>query len=298
MDTSLFENFMVLSDTLSFTKAAEKLYKSESVLSRQISKLESILECRLFVRNNKSVSLTPAGATLQKGLSQLTLEYDTLIREVRAISDGHSGVIVIGLTPGVRLHDNMFRIITHFARDFPEIHIDLRNYGMGELPQLLRDRKVDFAYSVIDEYVDNPEYSYEYIGSARNFIVLPRSHPLAGKRAEDLTLYDFRDETFLFFDGQLRAIREFAGQCADAGFELKYATVSDSSMMSLMLEMHKGIFITEETSMFRFFGDSVYIPLPVLRSLRLGIIWNKKSPKECCKTFFEYVRHVKEAGIT
>ena len=36
MDTLLFENFLVLAETLSYTKAAEELFKTESVLSRQI----------------------------------------------------------------------------------------------------------------------------------------------------------------------------------------------------------------------------------------------------------------------
>jgi len=298
MNTSLFEDFLVLSETLSFTKAAEKLYKSQSVLSRQISKLETIMGCKLFIRTNKSVSLTLAGSTLRKGLLQLSQEYDALIREVRAKSEGRSGTIVIALTPGVRFHNNMYKIIFNFINDYPDINVDLRIYDIDILREQLSSQKVDFAYGVVDDYYGVPDSSYEIIGYSQNFIVVPRSHPHAARTAEELSLIDFKDDTFLFFECQSRAIREMSRKCKNAGFNLQYTTVPDSSKMALMLELHKGILITDEMSMFRFSGDSVYIPLPDLGSLRLGVVWNNKSSNACSRTFIEYLRQERKASIS
>ena len=68
MDNQLFEYFFVLAEILNYTKAADQLYKTESVLSRQISKLEFKLGVQLFDRTRKTVSLTPASSAFLNGL--------------------------------------------------------------------------------------------------------------------------------------------------------------------------------------------------------------------------------------
>ena len=298
MDTLLFENFLVLAETLSYTKAAEELFKTESVLSRQISKLESILGHKLFVRNNRTVSLTPAGKTLQKGILKISKDYASIIEEMKAIKAGHSGIIKIALSPGVRLHGKMVRIIRSFEKDFPDIHIDLRSHNMGDLQNLLLDQQVDFVYSVIDDFADNSLFSREFVGVSKNFLVVPKGHPKTNSKIEELSLSDFKDETFLFFEDQKRAIRHFTKMCEEAGFTLKYITVADASMMMLLVELQRGILLSEETSMFKICEDMVILPLPALGYLRLGIIQNIKNNKECNATFTQYVRDmsVSEAG--
>jgi DNA-binding transcriptional LysR family regulator len=290
MDTLLFENFLVLAETLSYTKAAEELFKAESVLSRQISKLEHILGHKLFERNNRVVSLTPAGKTLRNGLLRIRKDYTSLIEEMEAIKAGHSGVIKIALSPGVRLHSKMVGIVRSFEKDFPDIHIDLRSYNMGDLHSLLLNQQVDFVYGVIDDFTDNPLFSCEFIGVSKNFLVVPKGHPIAGKKVEELSLVDFKEETFLFFDDQKRAIRHFSKICEEAGFALKYVTADDAGMMMLLVELHRGILISEETNMFKVCEDMAILPLPILGCLKLGIIQNIKNSKECNATFTQYVR--------
>lgn len=64
MDTHLLKNFLVLAKTKNFTKAAEKLFCSQSALSLQIGRLEALLNKPLFVRDKRKVALTLAGEEL------------------------------------------------------------------------------------------------------------------------------------------------------------------------------------------------------------------------------------------
>lgn len=64
MDNTLLKTFLVLVDTKNFTEAARLLHRSQSAISLQISRLESLLGKTLFVRDNRNVSLTLEGEQL------------------------------------------------------------------------------------------------------------------------------------------------------------------------------------------------------------------------------------------
>lgn len=61
MDFQKLFYFKTVAETLSFTKAAEKIYVSQPNISEQISKIEEEMGCRLFERDRKSVALTAEG---------------------------------------------------------------------------------------------------------------------------------------------------------------------------------------------------------------------------------------------
>lgn len=64
IDTALLRTFYALATTGSFTRAAEKVSRTQSAVSQQIQKLEETLGQPLFVRNRRHVALTTAGELL------------------------------------------------------------------------------------------------------------------------------------------------------------------------------------------------------------------------------------------
>lgn len=60
----LVQAFIAVSEELHFTRAAGRLFMSQSGLSRRISLLEQMLGAALIVRTTRSVYLTPAGLAL------------------------------------------------------------------------------------------------------------------------------------------------------------------------------------------------------------------------------------------
>ncbi|RBL83942.1 hypothetical protein DDE05_27215 [Streptomyces cavourensis] len=61
MDAKQIRQFIVLSETRSFSVAAQKLHLSQSALSTSIRKLEEEFDCQLFHRTSRGVDLTVAG---------------------------------------------------------------------------------------------------------------------------------------------------------------------------------------------------------------------------------------------
>ena len=79
METELLRTFLVVSEELNFTRAAERLHVSQPSLSRRVRELERILDGRLFERGPRKVELTPLGAALLPGAHELLTQVELFV---------------------------------------------------------------------------------------------------------------------------------------------------------------------------------------------------------------------------
>src|SRR3954453_20756517 len=63
-DVHQLKSFLAVAENLSFTRAAESLYLTQSAVSHQIAKLEQQLGAAVLLRQGRAVSLTPVGQSL------------------------------------------------------------------------------------------------------------------------------------------------------------------------------------------------------------------------------------------
>ncbi|MFP4314093.1 MAG: LysR family transcriptional regulator [Alphaproteobacteria bacterium] len=83
LDTSLLRSFVILAETRSFTRTAEKIGRSQSAASMQIAKLEELLDSKLFERDKRNVMLTADGEKLLGYARQIVNLSDSLIGRFR-----------------------------------------------------------------------------------------------------------------------------------------------------------------------------------------------------------------------
>jgi DNA-binding transcriptional LysR family regulator len=119
--------FVALADTLSFTRAAEALYVSQSTLSQQIASLEEEIGCKLFERNRRRVSLTPQGTALVERARDLLSRVDALPELTRQCAvPVPTRNIRIGLDMRVLGSDFLRGAITDrlagLREEYPELH--------------------------------------------------------------------------------------------------------------------------------------------------------------------------------
>src|SRR5829696_2427074 len=88
--------FTAVAENLSFTRAAEVMFMTQSGVSHQIARLESSLGVQLFNREARNVSLTRAGETLLRHARKLFAAYGDAVAAVRQASDPESGTLRIG----------------------------------------------------------------------------------------------------------------------------------------------------------------------------------------------------------
>ena len=100
----------------SFTKAAEVLHNNQPNISRFINLLEAELNCRLFIRSNKGLILTPEGESLYKHVSIAMTQLQDGADEIAGMKSLNGGTITIGVSEiALRLfllknHENFMNI--------------------------------------------------------------------------------------------------------------------------------------------------------------------------------------------
>jgi len=116
------KTFVVAAGHLNFTRAADDLLVSPSAVSHQIRVLEDYLEVKLFIRQNRALSLTPEGLRLYQALKQPFDQIARAIQETARSRDSDS--LRIALRPffsgGWLAHR-----LNGFWGKWPQIRIDL-----------------------------------------------------------------------------------------------------------------------------------------------------------------------------
>lgn len=96
MDIRILRYFLTVAKEQNFTKAAEQLNITQPTLSRQLSALEDEIGKALFIRGNRSVTLTETGILLKRrALEILDLE-EKMMDELMAKEELIEGTITIG----------------------------------------------------------------------------------------------------------------------------------------------------------------------------------------------------------
>lgn len=133
------KTFVVAGRYLNFTRAADELLVSPSAVSHQIRVLEEYLELKLFVRQNRTLSLTPEGLHLHAALTGPFDAISRAIQEAQQVRRRES--INIALRPffsGAWLAPRLNR----FWGKYPDIEIDLMH--MLKVPDFTTD-SIDLA---------------------------------------------------------------------------------------------------------------------------------------------------------
>lgn len=180
MNLRHLEHLLALSETGSFSRAAERQHLTQSALSRSIQALEDELGARLVDRAGKHNELTPLGQAVAARARRMLLEAAELRRTAALLKDGDFGSIKVGLGsgPGVML---MRPFLIHMARHHPKVQVSV-SPGATELQLMqLRERTLDAL--VIDErrLAPAPDLTLETLGEMRGGFLCRAGHPLSAR---------------------------------------------------------------------------------------------------------------------
>ena len=144
MDIHHLKIFFEACNEKSFTKAAKKLYISQSAVSIQIKKLEYTLGLQLIERNSKNFKLTFAGKELFKMSQDVFEKISRMENEMKKILQYKKGKISIGATHNIG-EPVLPRIMIEFRKNNPEIEFDLYIKNRESLVKHLKEGTVDIA---------------------------------------------------------------------------------------------------------------------------------------------------------
>jgi len=135
---------VVLSETLNFHRASEKLFITQSTLSSGIKELETVLGVTLVERTKRRVQLTKVGSEIVKRSKTIIAEVDDLVSLTDAFKSPLSGELRMGVIPTIApfLLPSILPLIT---REYPQLKLYLREDFSDRLVDQVRSGALDFA---------------------------------------------------------------------------------------------------------------------------------------------------------
>lgn len=253
MELRQIRQFVVLSDTLNFHRAADALNMSQPPLSVSIRKLEEEMGAALFERQARGVTLTPAGLAALPHARRILNDVEVMNEAVRATIDGMSGQLSVGFV-GSAVHALLPRVVPLFRAQRPAVNLHLREATTLEIIRGLEAGDLDVGVlrtPLLDvgDIVLEPLYREEMI------LLLPNDHPLRGR--ELVRLEDLRDEAFIGYDRALlpnyRSLSLSA--CSAAGFQPRIVEEAAHLHTAIAL-VESGIGITLAPAVSRISGSN------------------------------------------
>lgn len=145
MDINRLREFLVLSEQLNYSKAANLLYITQPVLSRHIHDLEETFGGQLFIRDTHSVRLTEFGALCADQIRNVVDVYENAIIRIKNASDTSADSLTVGfLDYAVRPFLNQFA--AWFSEMHPNIEVEYDSGDLESLTNAVLEDRVDLAY--------------------------------------------------------------------------------------------------------------------------------------------------------
>ncbi len=219
MELQQLKYFREVAEQQHVTRAAAKLFVSQSAVSRAIAQLEKELGVPLFYRNGRSISLSKFG---QEFLPFVIKAQNHLENGFRAIQDQinpDTGVVACGFL-GSLGSELVPRLIEAYRRRWPAVQFTLVQRSGEALTKLLLDGSVDLCLSVPGVF-DHPTLKWSALKDEKLIVAVPQTHRLAARRT--IKFRDLREDAFLALTSgrTLRVI--FNDACASAGFSPRIA---------------------------------------------------------------------------
>lgn len=142
LDVSLLRTFLIVADSGSMSTAARRQHFTQSAVSQQVQRLETLLGQALLNRGKSGITLTALGERLYPQFSNLVALNDEIMAQ--ACADDIDGVVRLGV-PHDLLDVHLPSILTKFSAQFPNVQIVLVPGASGELIRAMQDREMDIA---------------------------------------------------------------------------------------------------------------------------------------------------------
>jgi DNA-binding transcriptional LysR family regulator len=145
MDLMQLEHFLAVADERTFTRAAERVFRTQPALSQSIKKLEKSVGAPLFARDMTGVSLTEAGKFLVVYARKMVKMRDEATRSISQLQALKAGTLSIAAHETAELY-LLPGPLKHFAQLFPQVKLSVQRGGLDEIPRRVLDREVQIGF--------------------------------------------------------------------------------------------------------------------------------------------------------
>lgn len=246
MDNLDIEYFIEVANKLSFTKASEALFVSQSTISKKILSLEKELGFKLLIRSSKKVELTSNGKSFKRLFEKMIKDFNKELAMAKMRISMEAQAIRIGVIEGWNINSyvplfNNCSFKTH-SIEFEKINSLLKKLKKKEYDVIIGSQK-GILQAIEEENIDN--IIVKPLKQIKRIIYLSVNNPLSKK--DNLSIKDLSDQTF--FIGKSNVARQNAQDIIDnEGIKVKYSPKLNHDTVALELSLGSGFALGDDFS--------------------------------------------------
>jgi len=192
MDLAQLEIFLSIAEEKSFSRAAEKMLRTQPALSIAIKRLEEELGETLFDRSSKSGTLTEAGKILHSYAQQMINLRDEAKESIGELRGMYRGRLSIGANESTSLY-LLPELLLEYRKKYPRIKIEVFRNVSEKIPAEVLERSLDFGFLSYDPM--HPQLQSLAVHRDELTLVVPPKHALAKRK--QVTVKDLGGEQFV-----------------------------------------------------------------------------------------------------
>jgi DNA-binding transcriptional LysR family regulator len=176
MDFEQLETFLQVARHSSFSRAAEKRFRTQPAISSQIRSLEEEVGAKLLDRSGGKVSITASGKLFQKYAEETLEARKAVLVAIAETERVPRGEIVVGANEGTCLHI-LPEVFAEFKKQYPDVAVNITRADYGKILESVIDNSVDFGFVSLP--VTDPRLTVVLIHRDELVVIAPPQHPLA-----------------------------------------------------------------------------------------------------------------------
>ena len=180
MDFDQLETFLEVARLSSFSRAAERRFRTQPAISSQIRSLEEEVGARLLDRSGGKVSVTAAGKVFQKYVEDTIEQRRIMLLTLAEMHRVPRGEIVVSANEGTCLHI-LPEVFADFKRQYPSVAVNVLRSEHNKILEFIIDNSCDFG--VVSLPVPDKRLTVVPIHRDELVVIAPPEHPLAGKKS-------------------------------------------------------------------------------------------------------------------
>lgn len=251
----LYQIFYYVAALGNITAAANRLFLSQSTVSRAIQNLEKELNCTLFLRSQKGMELTSDGSYLFSHVKKAFLEISIAENHLQTVSALEKGFLRIGVTE-MTLNYYLLERLQKFREAYPGIQVSLSFEQTKTALTELRENTLDIAVLTTPIPQDEQICQQPLCEIQDVLIGGTRFRHLAGRK---VSITELENEDFILMEkgtSTWKYVRNYFEQ-HDTTINEQYHVCSLSLIRS-MAEMNMGLGILPEIYLREYDGSDLF----------------------------------------
>ena len=215
IDIYEIEVFLTVARCGNISRAAKKLFISQSAVSNWIFKMETDCGMTLFKRTNRGVVLTPEGEDMFSLLDVAYHRFCVSVAEICQPPGNADKVLRIGSLNRADVYACAEKYLSRFRSRFPDVEVRTEKYNYHELRNKLLCNELDLVFSVSFDISVYPEYDTIPVGKTQQYFQFPAAW-LPGQAAASV---DFLNGKQLILEAPTSR-QYILGICSSAGIDI------------------------------------------------------------------------------